>query len=227
LGTQLQGDERGYMLAFLGGTGPEGRGLALRLALAGEEVIIGSRDGERAATAADELVQHSPMARIAGGDNHEAASRSEVVFLTVPYEAQRPLLEQLRGSLMGKVVVDVIAPMRFERGRGAIAVPVDAGSAAEEAQELLPDSQVVAAFQNISAETLLDPSVAMEGDVIVCSDHREAKALVMALTNRIPQLRAVDGGALANARYVEQITPLLININRIYKVHSGIQIVGL
>ena len=88
------------MLAFLGGTGPEGRGLALRLALAGEEVIIGSRDGERAATAADELVQQSPIARITGGDNLDAATKAEVVFLTVPYEAQRPLLEQLRGSFL-------------------------------------------------------------------------------------------------------------------------------
>ncbi|MFQ6026256.1 MAG: NADPH-dependent F420 reductase [Dehalococcoidia bacterium] len=215
------------MLAFLGGTGPEGRGLALRLALAGEEVIIGSRDGERAATAADELVQLAPVARITGGDNAEAAAKAKVVFLTVPYEAQRPLLEQLRGGLSGKVVVDVIAPMRFERGRGAIAVPVEAGSAAQEAQQLLPDSQVVAAFQNVSAEELQEPQTEMAGDVVVCSDHREAKTMVMDLTSKIPRLRAVDGGALANARYVEQITPLLVNINRIYKVHSGIQIVGL
>ena len=215
------------MLAFLGGTGPEGRGLALRLALAGEEVIIGSRDGERAATAADELVQQSPVARITGGDNLDAATKAEVVFLTVPYEAQRPLLEQLRGSLAGKVVVDVIAPMRFERGKGAIAVPVEAGSAAEEAQQLLPDSQVVAAFQNVSAEELQDPQAEMAGDVVICSEHREAKATVMELTNKIPKLRGVDGGALANARYVEQLTPLLVNINRIYKVHSGIKIVGI
>lgn len=215
------------MLAFLGGTGPEGRGLALRLALAGEIVIIGSRDGERAAAAADELVQQAPMARITGVDNPAAAAQAEVVFLTIPYEAQRPLLEGLRGALSGKVVVDVIAPMRFERGRGAAAVEVAAGSAAQEAQQLLPESQVVAAFQNVSAEDLQETGTVMAGDVVVCSDHREAKARVMDLTRQIPELRPVDGGGLVNARYVEQITPLLVNINRIYKVHAGIQIVGL
>ena len=151
----------------------------------------------------------------------------QVVFLTVPYEAQQALLEPLREPLAGKVVVNVIAPMRFERGRGAIAVEVESGSAARESQQLLPDSQVVAAFQNVSAEELQDPDKPMGGDVVVCSDHAEAKNVVMDLVRKIPDLRPVDGGGLANAKYVEQITPLLVNINRIYKVHSGIQIVGL
>ena len=216
------------MLAFLGGTGPEGRGLALRLALAGEDVIIGSRDAERAAAAAGELavMLKDGSGRIQGSDNSAAVSLAEAAFLTVPYDAQKPMLEQLAGPLSGKVVVNVIAPMRFERGRGAIAVPVEAGSAAEEAQSLLPDSVVVAAFQNVSAEELQEPDQEMEGDVVVCADDREAKALVMSLTEKIPNLRPVDGGGLANSRYVEQITPLLVNINRIYKVHSGIRIVG-
>ena len=246
------------MLAFLGGTGPEGRGLALRLALAGEDIIIGSRDAERAATAAAELtlliegiggVAGAGTIRagtigagtiragtigagtiragtIEGADNLAAAARADSAFITVPYEAQRPLLEPLVGSLSGKVVVNVIAPMRFERGRGAIAVPVEAGSAAEEAQLLLPDSPVVAAFQNVSAEELQEPERAMEGDVVVCADDRQAKTLVMSLAEKIQRLRPVDGGSLANAKYVEQITPLLVNINRIYKIHSGIRIVG-
>ena len=217
------------MLAFLGGTGPEGRGLALRLALAGEDIIIGSRDAERAATAAAELTALitgiSGVAgagtigagTIEGADNLTAAARADSAFITVPYEAQRPLLEPLVGSLSGKVVVNVIAPMRFERGRGAIAVPVEAGSAAEEAQLLLPDSPVVAAFQNVSAEELQEPERAMEGDVVVCADDRQAKTLVMSLVEKIQRLRPVDGGSLANAKYVEQITPLLVNINRIYK----------
>ena len=147
-------------------------------------------------------------------------------FLTVPYEAQRPMLEQLATTLAGKVVVNVIAPMRFERGRGAIALLVEAGSAAEEAQSLLPESPVVAAFQNVSAEELQEPDKEMEGDVVICADNADAKALVMSLTEKIPNLRPVDGGGLGNARYVEQITPLLVNINRIYKVHSGIRITG-
>ncbi len=223
----MEGDN---MLAFLGGTGPEGKGLALRLARAGEDVAIGSRDAQRAVAAAAELTGLAQgvagWGRIEGADNAAASDRADIVFLTVPYEAQRPMLEQLAGALSGKVVVNVIAPMRFERGRGAIAVPVEAGSAAEEAQLLLPDSPVVAAFQNVSAEELQEPARNLEGDVVVCGDHREAKDRVMALTEKIPHLRPVDGGALTNAKYVEQITPLLVNINRIYRVHSGIKIVG-
>jgi NADPH-dependent F420 reductase len=197
------------------------------LALAGEEAIVGSRDASRAAGVAEQLLQLAPDSHISGAENLDAAVRADVVFLTVPYEAQRPLLKQLRGPLADKVVVNVIAPMRFERGRGAIALAVEAGSAAQEAQQLLPESLVVAAFQTVSAEELQEPGKMMEGDVIVCSDHREAKDLVMRLVTKIPVLRPVDGGALANSKYVEQITPLLVNINRIYKIHAGIKIVGL
>ena len=218
------------MLAFLGGTGPEGRGLALRLAVSGEDVIIGSRDAQRAADAARELAALvegvSGCGRIEGADNLEAATQADAAFLTVPYEAQAPMLAQLAEPLSGKVVVNVIAPMRFERGKGAIAVPVEAGSAAEEAQGMLPNSRIVAAFQNVSAEELQELAHDMEGDVVICSDNAEAKNLVMSFTGRISNLRPVDGGGLGNSKYVEQITPLLVNINRIYKVHSGIRIVG-
>ena len=151
------------MLAFLGGTGPEGKGLALRLAMAGEEAVIGSRDPERAATAAKELADTASGAKIGGASNLDAASQADVVFLTVPYEAQQALLEPLQKPLSGKVVVNVIAPMRFERGRGAIAVEVESGSAAQESQQLLPNSQVVAAFQNVSAEELQEPGKTMGG----------------------------------------------------------------
>ena len=215
------------MLAFLGGTGPEGKGLALRLAAAGEPVIIGSRDAGRAATAAEELLQLAPGTNISGAENAQAAAQADVVFLAFPYEGQRATLEQLQGALAGKVVVDVIAPMSFQRGQGASAVEVEAGSAAQEAQELLPDSLVVSAFQNISAEELQQPDTVMDGDVIVCSDHAEAKSLVMGLVSKIPDLRPVDGGGLANSKYVEQITPMLVNINRIYQIHAGIKIVGI
>ena len=116
--------------------------------------------------------------------------------------------------------------MGFRRGRGAFAVDVPAGSAAEEAQELAPEALVVSAFQNVSAEELQQPGVSVPGDVVVCSDHAEAKQRVMDLARRIPDLRPVDGGSLANSRCVEQITPLLVNINRIYRIHAGIKIVG-
>ena len=215
------------MLAILGGTGPEGKGLALRLAMAGETPIIGSRDAARGAATAEELAQSAPGLVIKGTDNSGAAASADLVFLAFPYEGQRPVLEDLGPALKGKIVVSVIAPMKFERGKGASAVEVEAGSAAQEAQEMLPDSQVVAAFQNASAEELLDPNVTMEGDVVVCSDHADAKKLVMGLADKIKNLRGVDGGDLTNAKYVEQITPMLVNINRIYKIHASIKIVGI
>ena len=223
------------MLALLGGTGAEGKGLALRLAQAGAAVIIGSRDAGRGAAAAAELSQilaANPAAaaaggRITGADNQAAAEQADTAFITVPYAAQRGLLEPLAPALAGKVAVNVIAPMRFERGAGAVAVPVAAGSAAAESQQLLPDSLIAAAFQNVSAEELLAIDRPMEGDVIVCADPPTAKRRAMELAAQIPHLRPVDGGGLGNARYVEQLTPLLVNINRIYKIHAGIRIVGL
>ncbi|MCZ6535499.1 MAG: NADPH-dependent F420 reductase, partial [Chloroflexi bacterium] len=168
------------MLAFLGGTGPEGRGLALRFALAGEEVTIGSRDPDRAREAAQVLQKLAPQASIRGDENLEAAKRGDVVFVTVPYEAQKPLVTQLEDELAGKLVINVVAPLAFEKGRPR-AVPVEEGSAAMQSQSLLPRSKVVAAFQNLSATELLAPDRAMEGDVVVCSDHQEAKERVMAL----------------------------------------------
>lgn len=215
------------MLAILGGTGPEGRGLAVRLAMAGEDTIIGSRDATRGAAAAEELIASAHGTDIAGSDNAGAAAQADIVFLAFPYEGQRALLEQLTGSLAGKTVVSVISPMAFERGKGAKSIEVAAGSAAEEAQEILPNSMVVAAFQNVSAEVLQDPEQSLEGDVVVCSDHPEAKRTVIGLADRIANLRGVDGGSLANSKYVEQITPMLVNINRIYKSHAAIKIVGL
>ena len=214
------------MLAFLGGTGPEGKGLALRLAMAGESVIIGSRDAGRAQEAADELLSLAPGANIAGAVNSEAASQGDVVFLTMPYNGMSPTIAGVGDALDGKTLVTVIAPMRFERGVGAIAEDVDAGSAAQEAQIAAPNSRVVAAFQNVSAEELLKPGVTLDEDVVVCGDDAAAKTTVVGLTRKIPNLRPVDAGALFNARYVEQITPLLVNINRIHRVHSGVRITG-
>ena len=214
------------MLAFLGGTGPEGRGLALRLALAGEEVVIGSRDEARAQQAAEEIRQLAPECAIRGDVNAVAVRQADTVLITVPYEGQKPLLEQLAGDLDGKVVVDVVAPLEVTRGR-ARAIDVEEGSAAMQAQKLLPGSFVVAAFQNISAADLIVPDRTMEGDVVVCSDHREPKELVMEMVGKIKDLRPVDGDGLENARYVEDFTALLLNINRIYKAHSMIKIVGI
>lgn len=214
------------MLAFLGGTGPEGKGLALRLAMAGESVVIGSRDAGRAQEAADELLTLAQGKAISGAVNETAAAQADVVFLTMPYNGMSPTIAGVGDALAGKIVVTVIAPMRFERGVGAIAEDVAAGSAAQEAQAAAPDSRVVAAFQNVSAEELLKPDVALDEDVVICADDADAKQTVIDLTRKIPNLRPVDAGALFNAKYVEQITPLLVNINRIHRAHSGVRITG-
>ena len=165
------------MLAILGGTGPEGKGLALRLAMAGESVIIGSRSTERGASAAAELGEGAPGASISARTTPEPLPPVMWCSWPFPTRVSVPVLEELAGSLEGKIVVSVIAPMVFERGKGASAVDVEAGSAAQEAQEILPNAQVVAAFQNVSAEELQDPQVDMEGDVVVCSDHADSKKI--------------------------------------------------
>ncbi len=214
------------MLSFLGGTGPEGRGLALRYALAGKQVFLGSRDSTRGRDAAATLEEEWPGVSVKGGGNDEAARLGEVVFICVPYEGQQPMLPALAESLSGKVVVNVVAPLSFRKGRAA-AIEVPAGSAAAESQLLLPDSPVVAAFQNLSARKLLAADKPMEGDVVVCSNHEEAKGEVIGLVDLIEGLRGIDGGVLANARYVEQLTALLLNVNRIYGAQSSIRLVGL
>ena len=214
------------MLGILGGTGPEGMGLALRLGLAGEPVFIGSRDAARAVAAAESLRDQGVTAEVRGGLNEEAAERADMVVIAVPFEAQRAVLESVRDRLRGKTVVDAAVALTRNGGRFDL-VHVEEGSAALQAQALLPESSVVAAFQTISARDLLDASHAVEGDVIVCADDDAARALVMSLAERIPALRAVDGGGLAGSRYVEGITPLLLNVNRTYRARTAVRILGI
>ena len=213
------------MIAFIGGTGPEGLGLALRLAVAGEEVVIGSRSLERAQEAAEKIRQRWPAARVGGAENAGAVRRADIVVVTVPYAAQRPTLEDLAPAIGEKVVIDTVVPLAFEGGRARY-VTVEDGSAAQEAQRLLPHARVAAAFHNLSAGKLLGDA-ALEGDVVVCADDAGAKKTAMTLVALIPGLRPVDGGGLANACQVEQITALLLNLNRIHKRQTGIRIVGL
>ena len=214
------------MLGILGGTGPEGMGLALRLGLAGEPVFIGSRDEARAVAAAESLRGQGVTAEVQGGLNDEAAERADTVIVAVPFEAQRAVLESVRDRLRGKTVVDAAVALTRTGGRFDL-VHVEEGSAALQAQALLPESSVVAAFQTISARDLLDASHAVEGDVIVCADDDAARTLVMSLAERIPTLRAVDGGGLAGSRYVEGITPLLLNVNRTYRARTAVRILGI
>ena len=215
------------MLGFLGGTGEEGKGLAFRLAVAGESVMIGSRDEARAVEAASEVNDLLGKQVAIGANNLQTAEESDIVFVTVPYSAQAMLLGDVGQYLKSKIVIDVIAPMSFVRGVGAQAINIENGSAAEEAQELVPESFVVSAFQNVSAAELVLPNIPMIGDVLVCGDDKDSKQRVMELVCLIDKLKPVDGGMLFNSKYVEQITPLLVNINRLYKTHSGIHITGL
>ncbi len=213
-------------IAFIGGTGPEGRGLAFRLALAGHSVIIGSRKRQRAEAAAAEIRERAPRAQVAAGLNADAVRGADMVFVTVPFEAQRDTLASLTHDIGERLVVSTTVPLVVEKGRAGI-VPVPEGSAAEQAQALLPQAQVVAAFHNLSANKLLEGDAPLEMDVVVCADDKEAKRTVMALAEEVRGLRAVDGGPLANSRYVEDVTALLLNINRRYKAHAGIRIVGI
>ena len=214
------------MIGFLGGTGPEGRGLALRFALAGEEVLIGSRDPSRAAKAVRRIEDRARIRGVWAATNIRVAAETDMVFVTVPYEAQVGLLEPLAPVLARKLVVTTVAPVTFSNGHFT-AVHVPEGSAAAQVQRLLPESHVVAAFHNVSALDLWDPAQTLTGDVVVCSNYQYDKEKVMALVPRIPTLRPVDGGTVANARYVEEITVLLLNINRIYTARTMIRIEGL
>ena len=217
------------MLGFIGGTGPEGKGLALRFAISCINVFIGSRQEQRGVEAAEDLISKFDEiddSLVKGGTNVSAASDCEIAVICTPYAGHRETLEDLKQKLIGKTVVDVVAPLSFQKG-SITAIEVEEGSAAQEAQLLLPESNVVGAFQNVSAEALIMPSKQVTCDVIVCSNDQSAKEQVMLLGERIPGIRSVDGGNLENAKYVEQLTALLININKIYKSHSSVKIVGI
>ncbi|MEV0151517.1 MULTISPECIES: NADPH-dependent F420 reductase [unclassified Nonomuraea] len=212
-------DVSGLSIAILGGTGDQGKGLARRFALAGHEVLIGSRSAERAQEAAASI---GPNVR--GGTNADVAAEAGIVIVAVPYEGHRALLESLRGELAGKIVVDCVNPLGFDK-QGVYALPVEEGSAAQQAAAVLPDSRVVAAFHHVSAVVLLDPAVEkVDLDVLVLGDDREATDLVQALADVIPGVRGVYGGRLRNAHQVEALTANIISVNRRYKAHAGIRI---
>jgi 8-hydroxy-5-deazaflavin:NADPH oxidoreductase len=215
-------------LAFLGGTGDQGRGLARRFAMAGHSVVIGSRSAERAEAAAAELRgsvgDGAGAGAIRGAGNADAAAEAEVVVVAVPWEGHEALIRDVAPALAGKIVVDCVNPLAFDE-RGAYAMPVAEGSAAEQAAALLPDSRVVAAFHHVSAVLLLDPEVSeVDTDVLVLGDDREATDAVQALVADIPRMRGVYAGRLRNTHQVEAFTANLISVNRRYKAHAGIRV---
>ena len=211
------------VVAVLGGTGPQGRGLARRFAAAGIAVVIGSRDAERAAAVATDLATDTG-GTVSGADNATAADQGDLVVVAVPWEGHRDLLTGLAPQLAGKVVVDCVNPLGFDK-QGAYALAVEEGSAAEQARALLPDSTVVGAFHHVSAVLLDDPAVDdVDTDVMVLGDDREATDLVQALAGTIPGVRGVYAGRLRNAHQVEALTANLISVNRRYRAHAGVRV---
>ncbi len=215
-------------IAIVGGTGPEGSGLALRWARAGETVIIGSRDPKRASEAANRI-REKTGGSISGAENKIACDSAEIVVLTVPFDAQAEMLKHIKPALHpGQLLVDATVPLAASvGGRPTRTIGVWQGSAAEQAAELAPEGvPVVAAFHNAAPE-LLAHEGAVDCDVIVCSDDKQAAHRIRQLARKIPGVRALDGGKLENARIVEQITALLIGFNIRHKGQSGLRITGL
>jgi NADPH-dependent F420 reductase len=212
-------DVSGMTVGVLGGTGDQGQGLAYRLARAGQKVIIGSRAADRAQAVAEEL-GHG----VEGADNAECARRSDIVIVAVPWEGHAKTLESLREELAGKLVVDCVNPLGFDK-KGAYALQVEEGSAAQQAAALLPDSRVTAAFHHLSAVLLKDPQIEeIETDVMVLGEVRADVEIVQALAGRIPGMRGVFAGRLRNAHQVEALVANLISVNRRYKAHAGLRL---
>ncbi len=209
------------VIGVLGGTGDQGRGLARRLALAGQQVVIGSRDAARAAAAAA-TVGSAPQ--VTGADNAGAAAAADIVIVAVPWEGHKELLASLASELAGKIVVDCVNPLGFDK-RGAYPLPVPEGSAAQQAAAVLPDSTVVGAFHHVSAVLLLDPEVSqLDLDILVLGDDRAATDLVQALAALLPGARGIYAGRLRNCGQVEALTANLVSVNRRYKAHAGLRI---
>jgi hypothetical protein len=218
-------------VALIGGTGRLGPGLALRLSRTGLSVVIGSRDRQRAEERAVEVAERVAAAggdaAIRGATNIEAAVAGDLAILTVPFEAQMDLLPDLATALDGKVVVSTTVPVRFDPQLGPVAVAVPEGSAAEQVAGLLAGSRIVAGFHTVSSAHLSRLDHALDEDVIVCGDDDGAKAEVGQVAGLLPGVRVVDAGRLGNAHHLEQLTVLLLSINRLSRRSVGVHLTGL
>jgi NADPH-dependent F420 reductase len=217
-------------LGFLAGTGPLGRGLALRLALAGHEVLIGSRKREKAEGVVAELLADAPGLPadlpIRGVVNAEAAERAEIAYLCFPWEGQADSLPPVADALAGKVVVCVISPLAFDDD-GPHTPEVADGSAAEEAARLLPGARIVSGFHDVAAKKLLAVPKPVETDVLICGDDAEAKQVIIGHADAVPGMRGVDAGRLRMSRHLEGLTAVLVAVNVRYKVRAGVRVTGL
>lgn len=217
-------------VCIVGGTGALGFGLSLRLGREGVPIVIGSRDGERARESARRAGELISDGAFSGAENAEAVTEAEIVILSVPFRSQSETLTNLKGALReGQLVVDATVPLAAAvSGKATRTLGVWQGSAAQQAQEMVPDGvRVVSAFHTVSAALLTDLGHELDEDVLLCGDRREDKARVKELVNAIRGLRAVDCGPLEMARLVEGLTPLIISINVRHKARAGIRITGL
>jgi hypothetical protein len=220
----------GSAIPIIGGTGALGWGLAFRWALAGRPVAIGSRDADRAQEAADRISAALPDAEVEGLANEDAARQGPIVVLAVPFRAQSENLNNLREVLEpGQILVDCTVPLAAAiSGKATRTLGVWQGSAAEQAQEMVPEGvTVIAALHTVSAPDLADRETILDEDVLICGERKADKAKVAELVEAISGLRPVNAGALETARFVEQLTPMLISINVRYKTRAGIRITGL
>lgn len=217
-------DPLSLTVGVLGGTGPQGRGLAFRWARAGLSVVLGSRAAGRGADAAAQLRERAGSGKVDGTDNAGCAAAADVVLAAVPWQGHGSLLGSLREPLAGKIFIDCVNPLGFDP-RGPYALNVDEGSAAQQAEAFLPDSRVTAAFHHVSSVLLEDPEVDnVDTDVLVLGDDRDATDQVRALADAIPGMRGIYGGRLRNAGQVESLTANIIAINKRYKAHAGIRV---
>lgn len=215
-----------YRIAVIGGTGPQGRGLAYRWAVNGHKVVIGSRAQERAEQTAAEIVTRVPDVDVTGADNATATADADVVVLAVPYDGHDDLVAALADELAGKTVISCVNPLGFDK-QGPYGLDVAGGSAAEQAQSLVPQARVVGAFHHVSAVSLWGKAEYLDHeDVLVCGDDEEAKQVAIHLARSVTGRDGVDGGALRMARQLEPLTAVLISINKRYKTRSGIAISG-
>ena len=220
----------GSPIPIVGGTGALGFGLALRFAAAGQEVVIGSREAGRAEEAATRVRARVSNAHVAGMENADAATLGEIVFLTVPFRAQSENLTNLKGALReGQILVDATVPLAAAvSGRATRLLGVPQGSAAEQAQEMVPDGvTVISALHTVDAATLGTLDQPLDQDVLICGDRKDPKLKVAQLIGTIPGLRPVNAGALETARFVEALTPLLISVNIRNESHAGVKLTGL
>jgi 8-hydroxy-5-deazaflavin:NADPH oxidoreductase len=215
-----------YRIAVIGGTGPQGKGLAYRFARHGHAVVLGSRSAERAEAAATEIRERVPDGQVSGAGNADAAADAEVVVLAVPYDGHDELVDDLAPVLEGKTIISCVNPLGFDK-QGPFGLDVPQGSAAEAAEAIVADATVVGAFHHVSAVSLWgDADYLDHEDVLVCGDDADGKQVAIELARAVTGRNGVDAGRLRLARQLEPLTAVLISINKRYRTRSGVAISG-